>query len=58
MLQSRFNRISLQFIQIIVCLGCFITYLQLPNGLGLIFAFFTGWILGDFLQTLDKTKIK
>ena len=43
---------ALQSIQIILIIACFVTFMQVESAPGLLFAFASGWILGDFLQTL------
>lgn len=57
MFNSRIIKLrALQTVQIILSIACFITYLQLLNPLGLVFAFLSGWVFGDFLITLKQNK--
>jgi hypothetical protein len=49
---------ALQSIQIILIIACFITFMQVELAPGMLFAFASGWVLGDFLQTLKPNKNK
>jgi len=49
---------ALQSIQIILIITCFITFMQVEEITGVVFAFASGWVLGDFLQTLKLNKNK
>jgi hypothetical protein len=49
---------ALQSIQIILIIACFITFMQVELASGMLFAFASGWVLGDFLQTLKPNKNK
>jgi hypothetical protein len=50
---------ALQSIQIILIIACFITFMQVESSTWfMLFAFASGWVLGDFLQTLKPNKNK
>jgi hypothetical protein len=47
----------LQLVQISLSIGCYATFLTLKE-YGLFFAFMSGWILADFLKTLNLKFFK
>ena len=49
---------ALQSIQIILIIACFVTFMQVELAPGMLFAFASGWVLSDFLQTLKPNKNK
>lgn len=45
----------LQTTQIILCIASYLTYLKL-EGFGLFFAMLCGWLIGDFVKTLNMIE--